>query len=140
MKSNLLIGFSSVQSLSYVRVFATPWTAAHQAFPVRHQLLELAQTHVHQVGNVTVYVVDAYEVLFWGDKNLLELEFMVSQHCKCTKCRLIVHFKMVNFVTCTSVFLKLVLRLVIFLSFLLKIFLLELSVLNSNLLQLLFHE
>ena len=27
----LLIYFSSVQSLSHVRLFATPWTAAHQA-------------------------------------------------------------------------------------------------------------
>ena len=36
---------SEVQSLSRVRLFATPWTAAH---PVYHQLPELAQTHVHR--------------------------------------------------------------------------------------------
>ena len=30
--------------------FATPWTAAHQD-SVHHQLLELAQTHVHWVGD-----------------------------------------------------------------------------------------
>ena len=51
---------SSVQSLSCVWLFATPWTAARQAslaitnsqgFPGHHQLSELAQTHVHQVGN-----------------------------------------------------------------------------------------
>ena len=41
--------FSSVQSLSRVRLFATSWTAAHQAF-LRHQLPELAQTHVHWVS------------------------------------------------------------------------------------------
>ena len=36
----------SVQPLSRVRLFATPWTAAHQGYPVHHQPLELAQTHV----------------------------------------------------------------------------------------------
>ena len=39
------IQFSSVQSLSCVQLFATPWTAARQAS------LELAQTHVHQVSD-----------------------------------------------------------------------------------------
>ena len=39
---------SSVQSLSRVRLFATPWTAG---LLVHHQLPELAQTHVHQVGD-----------------------------------------------------------------------------------------
>ena len=42
--------FSSVQSLSCVRLFATPWTPP-QGSPVQHQLLELTQTHVHQVGD-----------------------------------------------------------------------------------------
>ena len=37
-------------SLACVRVFATPWTAARQAFPVFNYLPELAQTHVHRVG------------------------------------------------------------------------------------------
>ena len=49
----MLWSTSSVQSLSRVRLFATPWTVAHQAsmpgFPVHHQFPELAQTHVHQV-------------------------------------------------------------------------------------------
>ena len=36
----------SVQ-FSRVRLFATPWTAAHQASLSHHQLPELAQTHVH---------------------------------------------------------------------------------------------
>ena len=39
----------SVQSLSRVRLFVTPWTSAH--FPVHHQLLEATQTHVHRVGD-----------------------------------------------------------------------------------------
>ena len=39
---------SSVQLLSRVRLFATPWTPG---FPVHHQLPELTQTHVHWVGD-----------------------------------------------------------------------------------------
>ena len=42
---------SSVQSLSHVRLFVTPWTAARQTFPVHHQLPELTQTQVHRVGD-----------------------------------------------------------------------------------------
>ena len=41
--------FSYQFSLSSVWLFATPWTAAHQA--VHHQLLELTQIHVHQVND-----------------------------------------------------------------------------------------
>ena len=41
---------SSVQSLSSVRLFATPWTAT-AGLPVRHQLPESTQTHVHWVGD-----------------------------------------------------------------------------------------
>ena len=42
----------SVQSLSGVQLFATPWTTTCRAgFPVYHQLSELAQTHVHGVGD-----------------------------------------------------------------------------------------
>ena len=40
--------FSSVQSFSHVRLFATPWTAT---LPVHHQLPEFTQTHVHWVSN-----------------------------------------------------------------------------------------
>ena len=40
----------SVQSLSCVRLFATPWNAT-SGFPVHHQLLEPAQTQVHWVGD-----------------------------------------------------------------------------------------
>ena len=43
--------FNSVQSLSRVRIFATPWTSALPCFPVHHELPELTQTHVHQVGD-----------------------------------------------------------------------------------------
>ena len=39
-----------VQLLSHVWLFATPWTAAHQAPLVLYHLLKLAQTHVHRVG------------------------------------------------------------------------------------------
>ena len=42
---------SSVQSLSRVQLFVTPWTAARQGLPVHHQLLEFTQTHVHWVGD-----------------------------------------------------------------------------------------
>ena len=42
--------FSSVQSFSHVRLFATPWTAARQD-SVYHQLLEPTQTHVRRVGD-----------------------------------------------------------------------------------------
>ena len=40
----------SVQLLSHVQLFATPWTASTPHFPVQHQLLKLAQTHVHWVS------------------------------------------------------------------------------------------
>ena len=40
----------SVQSLSHVRLFVTQQTST-PGFPVHHQLLELAQTHVHSVGD-----------------------------------------------------------------------------------------
>ena len=42
--------FCSVQSLSRVRLFATPWIAARQA-SVHHQLPEFTQTQVHRVGD-----------------------------------------------------------------------------------------
>ena len=43
--------FSSVQSLSCVRLFVTPWIAACQASLVHHHLPEFTQTHVHRVGD-----------------------------------------------------------------------------------------
>ena len=52
-KTVALTIFYSVQSLHCVQLFATPWTAAHPGLPVHNQLLELAQTHVHQVSDAT---------------------------------------------------------------------------------------
>ena len=43
--------FSSVQSLSNVWLFATPWMAAHQGLPDQHQLPESTQTHIHPVSD-----------------------------------------------------------------------------------------
>ena len=45
--------FSSVQSLSRVQLFATPWIAARPGLPVHHQLPEFTQTRVHWVGTMT---------------------------------------------------------------------------------------
>ena len=42
--------FSSVQSLSHIWLFVTPWIAAHQA-SVHHQLAEFTETHVHRVSD-----------------------------------------------------------------------------------------
>ena len=42
---------TSVQLLSCVRLFATPWTAAHKASLSITNSPELAQTHVHRVGD-----------------------------------------------------------------------------------------
>ena len=43
--------FSSVQSLSRVRLFVTPWTAAHQASLSVTSSWSLTQTHVHWVSD-----------------------------------------------------------------------------------------
>ena len=43
-----LYQFSSLQLLSLVQLFVTPWMPD---FPVHHQLLELTQTHVHRIGD-----------------------------------------------------------------------------------------
>ena len=47
----LLLLFSSVQSLSCVRLFVTPWITARQASLVHHQLPEFTQTHIHRVSD-----------------------------------------------------------------------------------------
>ena len=48
----VLFQFSSVQSLSRVWLFATPWIAAHQAsLSITLQLPEFTQTHVHWVSD-----------------------------------------------------------------------------------------
>ena len=48
--THLTIRNLSVQSVSCVRLFATPWTAARQA-SLSKQLPELTQTDVHRVGD-----------------------------------------------------------------------------------------
>ena len=45
------VGFSSLQLLSRIQLFVTPWTAARTVLPVHHQLPELAPTHVHRVSD-----------------------------------------------------------------------------------------
>jgi len=42
----------SVQLISHILFFATPWTATHKSFPVHHRFSKLAQTHVHLVGDI----------------------------------------------------------------------------------------
>ena len=42
------VQFSTVQSLSHVRLFATPWTPGP---PVHHQLPQFTQTHVHRISD-----------------------------------------------------------------------------------------
>ena len=44
-------GQCSVQLLSSVQLFASLWTVAWPGFPVHHQFLELAQTHVPPVSD-----------------------------------------------------------------------------------------
>ena len=51
MLTRLNNAFSSVQLLSHVWLFVTPMDCSTPGSPVHHQLLELAQTHVHQVGD-----------------------------------------------------------------------------------------
>ena len=45
-----MVFFSSVQSLSSVRL-CDPMGCSTPGFPVHNQLLELTQTHIHQVGD-----------------------------------------------------------------------------------------
>ena len=47
--------FSSVQSLSRVRL-CDPMDRSTPGFTVHHQLPELAQTHVHRVGDAPLYL------------------------------------------------------------------------------------
>ena len=43
--------FSSVQSLSHCLTVCDPMDYSTPGFPVHHQFLELAQTHVYRVGD-----------------------------------------------------------------------------------------
>ena len=40
-----------VQPLNPVPLFMTPWIAGTPGFPILHHLPELAQTHIHGVGD-----------------------------------------------------------------------------------------
>ena len=46
-----ILAFSSVQSLSHVRLLATHMNCSTPGLPVHHQLPESTQTHVHWVGD-----------------------------------------------------------------------------------------
>ena len=52
----LLLWLGSVQSLSHVCCFVTPFCSM-PGFPVHHQLPELAQTHVHWVGMPSSHLI-----------------------------------------------------------------------------------
>ena len=51
LKVNYFFQFSSVQSLSRVQLFATPWTAAHQASLSTTNSQSSIQTHVHRASD-----------------------------------------------------------------------------------------
>ena len=46
--------------------FVTPWTVAHPDFPVLHHLLELAQTHVHWVGDAIHPTISSFVIPFFS--------------------------------------------------------------------------
>ena len=48
---NMFTHISSVQLLGYIQLFVAPWTVVCQASLSHHQLLKLAQTHVHPDGD-----------------------------------------------------------------------------------------
>ena len=55
-----ILHYCSVQLLSRVQLFVTPWTAL---FPVHHRLLELAQTHVHWVSGIGDAIQQSHPLL-----------------------------------------------------------------------------
>ena len=55
---------SSVQSLSHVRLFATPSNCSMPGLPVYHQLRELTQTHVHESVMPSNHLILCYPLLF----------------------------------------------------------------------------
>ena len=54
---------SSVQSLSHVWFFVTPSNYGIPDFPVHDKLLELAQTHVHRVGDTSNRLILCHPLL-----------------------------------------------------------------------------
>ena len=56
--------FTSLQSLSCVRLLEILWTVVHQAsLSVHHQLPELAQTHIHWVGDAIHHLILCHPLL-----------------------------------------------------------------------------
>ena len=55
--------FSSVQSLSNVQLFVTPWTAALQASLFHHRFPEFTQTVVHWVGDTIQHLILCHPLL-----------------------------------------------------------------------------
>ena len=60
--TNFHFQFSSVQSLSRVWLFATPWTGM-PGFPVHHQLPEFSQTHVRWVSDAINHLILCHPLL-----------------------------------------------------------------------------
>ena len=54
---------SSVQSLSHVRLFATPCTYSTPGLPVHHQLPEFIQTHVHESVMLSNHLILCHPLL-----------------------------------------------------------------------------
>ena len=52
-----MCGFTSVQSLSHVWLFATPMDCSMPGFPILHRLLEFVQTHVHWVSDPSNHLI-----------------------------------------------------------------------------------
>ena len=76
-------------SFSYVQLFTAPWTAGCQASPIHYQLLELTQTHVHQVSNAIqpshpAFNLSQHQGLFQGVSSSHQvakvLEFQLQHH------------------------------------------------------------
>ena len=59
----LMLWSSLVQLLGCVRLLATPWTAARPGLPVRHQLPEFTQTHVHWVSDASNHLILCHPLL-----------------------------------------------------------------------------
>ena len=68
----------SVQSLSCVWLFASPWTQSMPGLPVHHQLLDFTQTHVHWVSELFLHWS---LVAYWAPTNLGSSSFSVLSFC-----------------------------------------------------------
>ena len=73
----------SVQSLSHVWLFVTPMDCSTPSFPVPHQLLELAQTHIHWADECHPTVSSSVIPFSWlqsftASRSLLMSQFFAS--------------------------------------------------------------